>query len=133
MRCEFFAHPKESGFPEKFCEDWFGPCESVERATRGHLACGKAEAEEADGSSSRVSILIPLHGVGLSTMATLQWAEGVWVGKWKKSGRRRGGSRTLGFKHGEQVRGPAGAVMRETRDLGVKWLLFEGQVEADAY
>ena len=36
----------------------------------------------------------------------------------------------------KQVRGPAGAVMCETRDLGIMWpqwhtLLFEGQVAVD--
>ena len=46
----------------------------------------------------------------------------------------RGGSTSLKHRHGD--RGPAGAVMCETRDLGIKWpqwhtLLFEGQVAVD--
>ena len=44
----------------------------------------------------------------LSTLATQYWAEGVWTGKWH-----------FEVQVWRQVRGPAGAVMCETRDLGI--------------
>ena len=53
----------------------------------------------------------------LSTLATQNWAEGIWTGK-LVSRTKRSADEANRWK---QVRGPAGAVMCETRDLGVKW------------
>ena len=58
------------------------------------------------------------------------WADG------EESSRRRGGSRSLKYGHGEEVRQSSGGVMCETRDRGIKWpqwhtLLFEEQVAGD--
>ena len=35
----------------------------------------------------------------LPTMATIFWAEGVWMGNMEESSRRRGGSRSLKHRH----------------------------------
>ena len=72
-------------------------------------------------------------------MATFLWAEGMWMGRWSKANQKRGGKLFLLHGHVKQVRGPAGAVMCESRDLGIKWpqwpqwhtFLLEGQVAAD--
>ena len=72
----------------------------------------------------------------LSTMATPAWAEGTWIvkcpGEHKKAWRKQ----IFEVQRWKQVRGPAGAVMCETGDLGIKWpqwhaLIFEGQGKVD--
>ena len=60
----------------------------------------------------------------LSTMATLAWAEGVWLGKWRREQLK------AWRKHIFEVQSC------ETRDLGTQWphwhtLTFEGQVAVD--
>ena len=98
VRCEILAHQEKSNLPEKFNEDWcdkavgngFGSRESVARTSRWHRAHRKAEVEEANGSSRKEGVsLSPFMDVNsveveeeLSTMATLSWAEGVWLGRW---------------------------------------------------
>ena len=72
----------------------------------------------------------------LSTVATLAWAEGVWLGRWVSEQQKSWRKNIFEVQTWRQVRGPAGAVMCETRDLGNKWpqwhtLLFEGQVTLD--
>ena len=81
----------------------------------------KIEIEEADGSSSgpkEYNLAVLVHG----SIWHLKQREA-----WMKQVRE--------FLTWRQVRGPAGAVMCETRDLGIKWprhtLLFEGQVAVD--
>ena len=54
-------------------------------------------------------------------MATLFWAEGVWIGRWTREQQawEKQIFRSAETETGE--RGPAGAVMCETRDLGIKY------------
>ena len=151
VRCEILVCGKNSSFPDKPLQDWceevaeygLGPCESVARSSRWHRAHRKIEVEEADGTSSRQErvgvVVFPLLEVNklevneeLSTMATLAWAEGMWIGRWKKQ-QKAWRKQIFEVQIWRQVSGPAGAVMRETRDLGIKWpqwhtSLFEGQV-----
>ena len=56
----------------------------------------------------------------LSTMATQYWAEGVWRGKWLHEQKEAGMRQIREVQQWKQVRGPAGAVMCETRDLDIK-------------
>ena len=57
----------------------------------------------------------------LSTLATQYWAEGVWTGKWSvRTTRELGKNQALEVQTWRQVRGPAGAVVCETRDFGIK-------------
>ena len=70
----------------------------------------------------------------LSTKATQTWAEGVWVGTWCTEQKEAWMKQICEVQTWRQVMGPARAVMRETRDLGIKWprtLTFEGQVQVD--
>ena len=73
----------------------------------------------------------------LSTMATQASAEGTWIGKnGLQSRQKRGESKIVEVHTWRQVRGPAGAVMCDSRESGVKWpqrhtLLFEGQGRVD--
>ena len=98
VRCEILAHQEKSNLPENFNEDWcekavgngFGSRESVARTSRWHRAHRKAEVEEANGSSRKegvsLSLFMDVNNVEveeeLSTMPTLSWAEGVWLGRW---------------------------------------------------
>ena len=56
----------------------------------------------------------------LSTMATQYWAEGAWTGKWHHEQKVAWMKQVREVQMWKQVRGPAGVVMCETRDLGVK-------------
>ena len=72
----------------------------------------------------------------LSTTAPLAWAEGSWMGRWAGEQKEAWRKQRLEVQAWRQVRGPAGAVMCETRDLGIKWpqwhtLVFEGQATVD--
>ena len=69
-------------------------------------------------------------------MATQYWAEGVWTGKWYHEQREAWMKQVREVQTWRQVRRPAGAVMCETRDLGIKWsfwhtLTFEGDRSID--
>ena len=72
----------------------------------------------------------------LSTMTTLFWAEGVWIGRRRREQQKAWRKQIFEVQTWRQVGGLAGAVMCQTRDLGIKWpqrhtLLFEGQVAVD--
>ena len=72
----------------------------------------------------------------LTTMATLFWADGVWMGKWKQEQPKARRKQILQAQTWRQVRETTGAVKSETRDLGIKWpqwhtLMFEEQVAVD--
>ena len=72
----------------------------------------------------------------VSNMATLFWAEGVWVERWKRVLQKAWRKHIFEMQMWRQVRGLAGAVMCETRDLGIMWprwhpLMLEGQVAVD--
>ena len=113
----------------------------MERASCWHLADRKVEVGAADGSSrqERVRLVITLQleaEENLSTMATLFWAEGVWVVTWKREQQKAWWKQIFEVQIWRQVRGLAGAVMCETRDLGTQWpkwhtVPFEGQVAVD--
>ena len=57
----------------------------------------------------------------LSTMATQYWTEGVWTGKKRHEQQEAWMRQIQKVQTSKQVRGSAGAVMCETRDLGIKW------------
>ena len=57
----------------------------------------------------------------VSTMATLFRAEGVWVNRCGREQQRAWRKQIVEVQTWGQVRGLARAVMRETRDLGIKW------------
>ena len=91
----------------------------------------------AAGKKSATSLSLFLEAFGLeveeelSTLATQYWAEGVWIGKWPVEQKEAWTNQDLELQTWRQVRGPAGAVMCETRDLGIKWphrhtLIHEG-------
>ena len=56
----------------------------------------------------------------ISTMATQYWAEGVRTGKWSYEQKEAWMMQIREVQTWKQVRGTAGAVMCETRDLGTK-------------
>ena len=75
-------------------------------------------------------------GEDLSTLATQYCAEGVWIGKWPVEQKEAGMNQAPEVQTWRQVRGPAGAVVCETRDFGIKWpdwntLVFEGDRRTD--
>ena len=53
----------------------------------------------------------------LSTMATQTWEEGAWTGKWHTEQKEAWLNQIREVQMWRQVRGPAGRVMCETRDL----------------
>ena len=62
--------------------------------------------------------------------------EGAWIGKWHTEQKEALMKQILEVWMWRKVRGPAGAILCETRDLGIKWrqwhsLIFEGQVKVD--
>ena len=73
-----------------------------------------------------VSLSLFMEGDGLeveedlSIMVTLFWAEGVWLGRWRRE-QKVWRKPIFEVQTWRQGRGPAGAVMCETRDLGIKW------------
>ena len=56
-----------------------------------------------------------------SPVATQDWEEGTWIGNWHSELREAWLNQALEVQIWRQVRGPAGAVMCETRDLGIEW------------
>ena len=96
----------------------------------------------AAGINSATSLYMFMEAVGLeveeelSTTATQTWAEGAWTAKWYTEHKEAWLNQVLEVQTWRQVRGPAGAVVCETRDLGIKWphwhtLIFEGEVRVD--
>ena len=72
----------------------------------------------------------------LSTMATLTWTDGAWIGKWLIEQKEAWMKQIFEVQTWRQVRGPAGVVMCETLDLGIKWpqwhtFTFEEQGQVD--
>ena len=70
------------------------------------------------------------------TLATQAWAEGAWIGNWPAEQKEAWRKQIFEFQAWRQVRGLAGAVVCETRNLGIKWpqwhtLLFYGQCRVD--
>ena len=88
----------------------------------------------AAGKKSTTSLPLFMEASGLDVeeeLANQTWAEGVWIGKWHTEQREAWLNLVLEVQMWRQLRGPAGGVVRETRDLGIKWphchtLIFEG-------
>ena len=96
----------------------------------------------AAGQKSTTSLSLFLEACGLevveelSTMATQYWAEGAWTGKWHHEEKEAWMRQIQEVPMWKQVRGPAGAVMCETRDLCIKWphwhtLVFSDETRLD--
>ena len=89
--------------------------------------------------TTSLSLFMDVYGLDvedeISTMATQYWVERVWTGKW--SHEQKAWMRQIQeVQTWKQVRGPAVALMRETRDLGIKWpqwhtLMFSGDIKID--
>ena len=91
-------------------------------------------------STTSFSLFMEAYGLEveeeLSTIATQLWAEGVWTGKWSHEQRETWMRQIQEVQTWKQVRGTAGAVMCETRDLGIKWphwhtLVFSSEITID--
>ena len=91
-------------------------------------------------STTSLSLFMEAYGLEveeeLSTMATQYWAEGVWAGKWSHELKEAWMRQIHEVQTWKQVRGPTGAVMCETRDLGIKWpywhtLIFGNDTKID--
>ena len=72
----------------------------------------------------------------LSTMAIQYWAEGVWTSSWSHEQTEAWMRQIREVQTWKQVRVPAGAVVCETRDLGIKWpcwhtLVFSDEIKID--
>ena len=96
----------------------------------GNGSHGEVQIETTDGSCAKqkeYDFLVLVHETfgleveeELSTLATQCWTEGVWTRKWYRE--QKAWMRQIQeVQTWKQVRGPAGAVMCETRDLGFKW------------
>ena len=78
----------------------------------------------ATGKKSTTSLPLFMEAFDLGVeeeLSTLAWAEGVWTGTWHHEQREAWMRQIQEVQMWRQVGGPAGAVMCETRDLGVKW------------
>ena len=98
VRCGVFFCQEESRFPKELFEDWceevvedgFGSCESGGRASCGYCAHRKGlklrRQMQARKGRCRYLFSLKVNGLeveeDLPTMATLFWAEGVWMGRW---------------------------------------------------
>ena len=72
----------------------------------------------------------------LSTLVIQYWAEGVWTGTWSHEQKEAWMRQIREVQTWTHVRGLAGAVMCETRDLGIKWpywhtLVFSDEIKID--
>ena len=91
-------------------------------------------------STTSLSLFMEAHGLEvedeISTMATQYWAEGVWTGKESYEQKEAWMRQIREVQTWKQVRGLAGAVMCETRDLGKTWpqwhtLMFSQEIIID--
>ena len=74
----------------------------------------------AAGKKSATSLILFMEAFGLqelSTLATQYWAEAVWIGKWCLEQNEAWQNQVFEVQMWRQVRGPARAVVCETRDL----------------
>ena len=76
-------------------------------------------------STTSLSLFMEAHGLEvedeISAMATQFRAEGAWTGKWSHEQKEAWMRQNREVRTWNRVIGPAGAVMCETRDLGVRW------------
>ena len=89
-------------------------------------------------STTSLSLFVEAHGLEvedeISTKATQYWAEGVSTGKWSHEQKEAWMRQIREVRTWKQVRGPAGAVMCETGDLGTQWphwhtLMFTDEIK----
>ena len=97
------------------------------------VATGQVSLLQEVGSEARVQ---RIEGRYMARASSGAAAEGVWFGKWHTEQREAWLNQVLEVQMWRQVRGLAGAVMCETRDLGIKWphwhtMMFEGEVRTD--
>ena len=117
VQCDVFTYEEELSIPkelhESFCQEVvvsrYDSSNYPESAYSGDVSHGKVKIEKTDGSNSRQkehNLSVPVHG-------------SVWLG----SGRRayHHGHLGIGQKELGLESGLAGAVMCETRDLGITW------------
>ena len=112
----------------------------------GDCSHGKVELRRqmaaAAGKKSTTSLSLVIEAYGLeveeepSTLATQYWAEGVWTGKWHHEQREAWMRQIQEVQMWRHLRGPAGAVICETHDLGFKWphwhtLVFSDETRID--
>ena len=86
--------------------------------------------------SVSLSLFMEVREEDLSTMGLLMWAEGVSMCRRRRVQQNAWRKLVFEVQTWRQVRGPARAFMRETRDLDISWpqwhtLLFEAQVAVD--
>ena len=91
-------------------------------------------AAQSKKSTTSLSLFMEAYGLEveeeLSTLATPNWAEEARIGKWHHEQKEAWMKQDREVQMWRQVRGPAGVVMCETRDPGIKWpqwhtLVFE--------
>ena len=74
--------------------------------------------------SVSLSLFVEVHNFEveeeLSTMATVFWAAGVWMNRWRRELQKAWRKQIFEVQRWKQVRGLAGAFMCETRDLGTQ-------------
>ena len=102
----------------------------------------RRQVAAAAGKKSTTSLSLFMEAYGLeveeelSTLATQHRTEGVCTGIWHYEHREAWMRQIQGVQMWKQVKGPAGAVMCETRDLGIKWpywhtLIFGNDIKID--
>ena len=91
-------------------------------------------------STTSLSLFMETYGLEkeeeLSTMAAQYLAGGVWTRKWSHEQKEAWMRQIREVQTWKLVRGPAGAVMCETRDLGIKWpywhtVVFSSEIKID--
>ena len=89
----------------------------------------------AAGKKSTTSLSFSMEAFGLLWPPSIG-TEGDWIGKWPVEQQEAWMNQALEVQTWRQVRGPAGAVVCETSDLGIKWAqrhtsIFEGDRSID--
>ena len=155
VQSEILTHQEKRGLPKKTHEGGrqevatcgHGASENVgahavemARTERDKLRRQMAAAAAGKKSATSLSLFMEVCGLEeeeeLSNLATQFWAEGVWTVKWYREQREAWMKQIQEVQLWRKERGPAGAVMCETRDLGFKWpqwhtLTFEGEIRVD--
>ena len=130
-------YQEEQGFPKELheggCQEGvttgYGASEVLGNPRRGDIASTErlkmrrqmAAAAARKKNTTSLSLFMEAFGFEveeeLSTMATQTWEEGAWTGKWHTEQKEAWLNQIREVQMWRQVRGPAGRVMCETRDL----------------